>query len=258
MIKHELVCYKCKLEIKTVKSFGKNICVACLNKRKTGRKGHSGMVYDKLALGNALLFNNQKINLIRVNKSNAYFTKTYIEHYPASKGIVGRQLNYIIYYGNIPCGIISATSPPLNYKKFNLYFDKQDTVPNSEFGKTFVNNSAFRIIKSPIRNFATQVLKVFKKRVLIDYEKQYGLVLKGMITFVEKPRTGSIYLADNWELIGETEGIEVRRTGSDWLTKTYTNTGNKKLIFGYKYPVHLNNASRTGAKTCFSLSTTSA
>ena len=43
-------------------------------------------------------------------------------------------------------------------------------------------------------------------------------------------------IADNWELIGETQGVEVRRRGDSWINKSYTKTDNKKLIFAYKYP----------------------
>jgi len=228
-------CYKCNQNKKTVKSFGKNICIDCLEKRKTGIKGHSGMIYDKNASGNQILFNDEVIKLIKVPKSNKLFTKWYIEHYPKSKGIVGRQLNYIIYYASNPVGIISATSPPLNYKLFNDYFSKKENISDGDFTKTFVNNGAFRIVISPKKNFATQVLKLFRKTIKKDYKKVYGDELQGIITFVEKPRNGGIYKADNWDFIGITQGIEVRRRGKEWLTKTYVKTDNKKLIFGFKY-----------------------
>ena len=48
-----MICHKCKLDsIKTVKSFGKDICLKCLEKRKTGRKGNSGMIYNPKVQGN--------------------------------------------------------------------------------------------------------------------------------------------------------------------------------------------------------------
>ena len=223
-----MICYKCKIDKdKTVKSFGKDICLPCLKKRKTGKKGHSGMVYDKKVKGNQTNFTTG-LQLIKVKKSHPLFVKWYIEHYPKSKGIVGRQLNYLIYYDSMPVGIISAVSPPLNYRKFREYFNVENDID-------FVNNGVFRVVYSPKKNFATQVLKAFRKRIKLDYEKEYGNKLLGIITFVEKPRNGGIYKGDNWYLIGETQGIEVRRRGEDWLSKTYTKTDNKKLIFAYKY-----------------------
>jgi len=221
-------CYKCNQDQKTVKSFGKDICLNCLEKRKTGTKGHSGMIYKKNTSGNQILFGSDFIKLIKVPKSNKLFVKWYMEHYPKSKGIVGRQLNYLIYYASNPVGLISATSPPLNYKLFNDYFNKKENISNGDFSKTFVNNGVFRIVISPKKNFATQVLKLFRKTIKQDYKKIYGDDLQGIITFVEKPRTGGIYKADNWDLIGETKGIEVRRKGKDWLNKSYTKTNNIK------------------------------
>lgn len=222
-----MICYKCKKEGKTIKSFGKEICLSCLKKRKTGVKGHSGMIYNKDIHSANYCNLTTGIKLIKVQKSHPLFVKWYIEHYPKSKGIVGRQLNYLIYYDGKPMGIINAVSPPLNYKKFREYFNtKKDT--------DFVNNGAFRIVKSPKKNFASQVLALFRRKVSVDYKKIYGDDLKGIVTFVEKPRTGNIYRADNWDYLGETQGVEVRRRGENWMNKSYTKTGNKKYIFAIK------------------------
>ena len=220
-------CSKCNEDKKTVKTFGKDMCLACLEKRKTGRKGHSGMIYNKEIHPSNYCNLTTGLKLLKVKKSHPLFVKWYIEHYPKSKGIVGRQLNYLIYYNGRPVGIISAVSPPLNYKKFREYFGVTDDLE-------FVNNGVFRIVKSPKKNFATQVLKAFRIIIKKDYEKQYGSILLGIVTFVEKPRNGGIYLADNWELIGETQGIEVRRRGDSWISKSYTKTDNKKHIFAIK------------------------
>ena len=228
MIANMKKCYKCNEIKKTVKSFGKEICLSCLEKRKTGIKGHSGMIYNPNIKSSNYCNLTTGLKLLKVPKSHPLFVKWYIEHYPKSKGIVGRQLNYLIYYEGKPVGIISAVSPPLNYKKFREYFKVDDDLE-------FVNNGVFRIVKSPKKNFATQVLKIFRLTIKKDYEKQYGNILLGIITFVEKPRNGGIYLADNWVCIGETQGVEVRRRGDNWINKSYTKTNNKKLIFVHRY-----------------------
>ena len=220
-----MICYKCNKEKRTFNSFGKEICNECLEKRKTGKKGHSGMIYKKDVDKNTIF--SQELKLIRVKKSHPLFVKWYFEHYPKSKGIVGRQLNYLIYYEGKPKGIITASSPPKNYKKFKIYFNGIDE-------KLFVNNSVFRIVDNPIKNFCTQVLKLFRNKIKIDYKKIYGDELIGIVTFVEKPRTGSIYKADNWDCIGETQGVSVRRKGENWQQKQYIKGVNKKHIFALK------------------------
>ena len=41
-------CHYCgDSESKLLATFGKKVCIKCRDERKTGRKGHSGMIYDK-------------------------------------------------------------------------------------------------------------------------------------------------------------------------------------------------------------------
>lgn len=234
-------CYKCNItenETKLYSTFGKYICKKCLDKRKTGRKGHSGMIYD--ADVNEKDFYDQSIDkeklyLKPVKKSNKLFVKWFIEHYPKSKGIVGRQINFLIYTYGKPIGIIGFASPPLNYKKFNEFFGLDENKKASENAKLFLNNNVFRIVYTQ-KNIGTQILKLARKQVFKLYKEKYSQELLGLVTFVEPPRTGALYKADNWFYIGETQGVEVKRRGDNWLEKQYIN-GVKKHIYGYKYKI---------------------
>ena len=222
-------CSFCKKETKVFFVFGKYKCKECIEKSKTGKKGHSGMIYDKnISTDEYLDITNTGLSLLQCKKSNKLFVKWYIEHYPKSKGIVGRQLNYIIYNDQNPIGIISAASPPLNYKIFRNFFKVNND-------KDFLNNNVFRIVDKPNdKNIGTKILKLFRKKIKQDYNTKYNTNLLGIVTFVEPPRTGSIYKADNWNYLGKTQGITVRRSGEDWFNKQYIK-GTPKFIFGYKY-----------------------
>lgn len=183
------------------------------------------MIYKKVNPNKYDSLFSDELSLLRVQKSHRLYTMWYLEHYPKSKGIVGRQLNYIIYSKGKAIGIIGCASPPYNYKLFRQYFDVDDE-------KQYVNNNVFRIVrKPPDNNIGTKILKLFRNTIKVDYFKKYKDRLLGIVTFVELPRTGAIYKADNWQLIGKTQGIEVKRRGKDWLNKQYTKTGNYKLIF---------------------------
>jgi hypothetical protein len=170
----------------------------------------------------------QGLKLIKVKKSNPLFVKWYIEHYPKSKGIVGRQLNYLVYYNGWPIGIIGGASPPLNYKIFRDYFNTvQDT--------SYLNNNVYRIVHKPEdRNIGTKILKMFRATLIQDYKSFYKDRLLGLVTFVEPPRTGAIYKADNWDYLGMTKGIEVKRKGKNWLEKVYQK-GVSKHIFAIRF-----------------------
>lgn len=171
--------------------------------------------------------------LKRIKKSNPLFVKWYIEHYPGSKGIMGRQINYLIFFGQEPIGIIGANSPPLNYRKFISYFKIED-YNKGESEKLFVNNNVFRIVRKPgDKNTGTKILKLFRKTIAQDYLTLYGNRLMGIITFVEPPRNGTIYKADNWDYLGLTDGVSVKRRddfNAKWVNKEYS-TGVKKHIY---------------------------
>lgn len=121
---------------------------------------------------------------------------------------------------------------PMNYRKFNEFFQFQDN-DHSENSTKILNNNVFRIIY-PEKNLGTKILKVARNLVRRDYRYKYGDELVGLVTFVEKPRTGAVYKADNWNCLGETQGITVRRRGSDWTNKQY-GKGKTKHIFAYKF-----------------------
>jgi len=223
----EKKCYLCGSTKKVSSTFGKLKCYECIQKSKTGIKGHSGMIYNKSTSIQFDMFS-EVLTLMPIKKSNDLFVKWYMEHYPNSKGIVGRSLNYLIYINNEPIGIIGGASPPLNYKLFRKYFDTDDE-------KKFINNNVFRIVNNKNKkNLGTQILKLYRNTIKKDYEKKYQDILLGIITFVEPPRTGAIYKADNWENLGFTQGISVSRRGENWYDKKYQQ-GTKKLIYGYKY-----------------------
>lgn len=223
-INNQMECSKCKKQKdKLVASFGKKICLDCKNNRPNKGTGNSGM-FDKNY--QPMIFS-QELHLISVPKSDGLFGHLFFSHYPKSKGIVGRCLCYLIANKGEIVGIVGASSPPKNYGFFNNYFNKDNE-------KYFVNNNVFRIIKSE-KNLATRILKLFRTTVRNDYKIKYGDDLLGLVTFVEKPRTGNIYKADNWTLLGETQGKRMRRNPITW-EKTFED-GEIKFIYGYKYKI---------------------
>ena len=101
----------------------------------------------------------------------------------------------------------------------------------------FLNNNVYRMINNT-KNLGTQVLRAFRNTVAQDYEDSYGVKILGLCTFVEPPRSGAIYLADNWTCLGETQGKSVRkRDMSTWENKEWSQ-GTKKLIFAIKARPH--------------------
>jgi len=220
------ICDICgKLKPKVIECWGKKHCPECFEARpKTGIVGHSGMVSDPNIMNQRMLAFDTNLKLTKVPKGDKVFATLYLAHYPESKGIVGRQCNYLVERKGEVLGIIGANSPPLNYKIFNNFFKEYTE-------KNWLNNNVFRLIYNE-KNLGTRTLKMFRERVKKDYEKQYKDILIGLVTFVEPPRTGAVYKADNWTYLGMTQGIRCTRRGSlgKWINKEWSK-GTKKYIF---------------------------
>jgi len=218
---------------KVIETWGNKYCKECYDRKPKRGGGNSGMVavdgYTREGLLSQTSLFGKGLALELTKKGNKLFATLFLEHYPESKGILGRQLNYFIKRDGMIVGIVGVNSPPINYKKFREYFKTDNE-------KLFVNNNVYRIIKS-YKNQATQVLKLLRNIIIIDYKKRYGDDLKGIITFVEPPRTGSIYKADNWDYLGMTQGKKMTRRGDHgkWLNKEWSE-GTKKHIYAINLP----------------------
>lgn len=216
-------CDRCGQHSKLLPSFGKWICTDCKDNRPNKMKGNAGLTSSNQI---AITFQDG-LYVERVPKSNPIFGKMFFEHYPNSKGIPGRSFCYLIYNNREVAGIIGFNSPPSNYKIFRDYF-------HCDNDNVFMSNNVFRIVNTE-RNLATRVLKIIRFQLQQDHFDRWKTLLIGLVTFVEPPRSGALYKADNWDYLGMTQGISMRRDKETW-EKVYAKSC-RKLIFGYKYKV---------------------
>jgi len=205
---------------------------------KESGKGHSGMIplsekELKYALGQTYLFSSYPYPyLLQVPKGNKIFATLYLSHYPRAKGIVGRTINYLIIWKGRLAGIIGANSAPYSVKAINDFFGITKENRNDML-LCIMNNEIFRLIIHE-KNLATKVLKIFRQKLQQDHIKKYGHPLIGLVTFVEPPRTGTVYKADNWIYLGMTKGYGTIRRGKRWFDREWIKT-KPKHIFVYKY-----------------------
>lgn len=253
--KTDKICPKCK-EIMFM-NFGKLYCRSCYaREHATGRPGQNSMMLIgehalKSNLSQQRLFSHEEITvslgipkdypiLIPTHKGDRTFATLFRQHYPGSLGIIGRSLNYFIVLNNEIIGIIGAASPPMSLELMDKHWG---ITKENRYDKllTVMNNNIFKIIShgkdKDDHNIGTKALKVFRKQVKIDYEKKFpGSTLKGLITFVQPPRTGSIYVADNWKYLGMTKGFRTtQREGILSARKFEFSEKEKKHIFVYDY-----------------------
>lgn len=230
--------------------WGQYYCKKCYIKKfskdpekiaKKGGKGHSGMVGFRTerefqnALSQTFLVPyswQEKPYLMQVPKGNKIFAHLYLTHYPNSKGIVGRSINYLIIWKGKVIGIIGGNSPPYSVKGINDFFAITKENRNDMLIQ-IMNNDVFRlIVHKP--NLGTRVLRAFRLTIQKDHIKKYGHSLVGLITFVEPPRDGTVYKADNWIYIGMTKGYGTIRRGKRWHHGEWVKK-QPKYIFGTRF-----------------------
>jgi len=64
-------------------------------------------------------------------------------------------------------------------------------------------------------------LKRFRIMLKKDYLLKYNEEIVGLITFVEPPRTGAIYKADNWLYLGMTKGYGTTQRSKRWEARKW-------------------------------------
>lgn len=159
--------------------------------------------------------------------------------YVASSKTVGRCIKYLIRHDDIIVGTFWVGSGFKPTPKAILNFFN---VSQKDFDSIFncvADNKRFCMVER-IPNLGTQILKSVRNRVKEDWKQRYGDDLKAIVTTIGGGKRGSVYLADNWQLIGETAGLpSVRKSvsmkwnDSDQINERFVKpTGeNKKTIF---------------------------
>lgn len=151
-------------------------------------------------------------------------------HYVPNNGAVGQQIHYLIYLDKKICGIISGGSAAYAVgcrdDFFGITKDNRQVALNG-----IVDNTVFRLEKN-LPNLGTQILSMWRRQIEQDWEQKYGVQVCGFETFVveESYRKGSMYKADNWKFVGETNGsTKFHKHGAE--KKFERRDTEKKLVF---------------------------
>lgn len=218
--------------------FDKFYCEECYKNRPRGKSNHKGsgglIALSKEQLEQELYKNtpyHANPYFLKVPKGHKVFASLFLTHYPESKGIVGRSINYLILYRNSIVGIIGVTNPPYALNVTDEFFgiNKENRIIKNQ---EIANNHIFRLIVDE-PNLASRCLRILRKVVVKDWKEKYGNDLKGLLTFVEPPRKGSCYLADNWKYLGMTKGRGCVQRSGRWEKREWVDKA-KKHIYAIK------------------------
>ena len=170
------------------------------------------------------------IQLIQCKRSNPQYQAIRNRHYIPNHGSVGQQLHYLIFLDGECIGIISGGGAAYAVKCRDDYFgitkDNRNIALNG-----IIDNTVFRLEKN-IPNLGTQILSKWRRQVVIDWEQRYNVKPCGFETFVieNDRRKGSMYKADNWTYVGETQGsTKFHKHGMD--KQFIRGEVEKKLVF---------------------------
>ena len=170
------------------------------------------------------------IELMRCKSSCYQYQQFRDRHYIPNHGAVGQQLHYLIFLEKEIVGIISGGSATYAVKCRDDFFGitKENRVVSLN---GIVDNTVFRLEKN-LPNLGTQILKLWRNRIISDWKAKYGVDVCGFETFIigNERRIGALYKADNWTYVGETSGsAKVHDKGI--ANKQHREDTEKKLVF---------------------------
>jgi len=172
-------------------------------------------------------------------------------HYISNSGCHGQQLHYLIMIDGRLHGILSGASAVYGVKSRDEFFGiaKERELRHAQLS-SIICNVVYRLENAP-RNAATQALALWRRQIAHDWEQLYQVKVAGFETFViegsqndrdevvtDRHRTGALYRADNWEMLGITAGnTKSHATASDSGGMGTAHTRKdvcRKLIFARK------------------------
>lgn len=187
-----------------------------------------------------------RVDLLLTSRTDPRYLTYRNRHYVSNNGCHGQQLHYLAMYEGRQVGIISGASSVYGVKARDEFFGLSQ---NKDIKKTqlcsIINNVVYRIENAP-KNAATQILAYWRKQIALDWEYLYQVKVAGFETFViesdiedgTRQRTGALYRADNWSLLGLTTGnskSHSKKDGSGGMNAKHTRLSTcKKLIYAKK------------------------
>jgi hypothetical protein len=140
--------------------------------------------------------------------------------YVKYKDVPQRRINYLIYRSSDSKVIgaigISSCVLAIGARDKWIGWDKSTRLRNSN---KVANNYRFCLVPdNGIKNVGTMALKLLRENAVKRWKEKYGDELVMIETFVQplidgsdNKRNGAVYLADNWVLVGETQGNSIKK-----------------------------------------------
>lgn len=189
-----------------------------------------------------------RIDLILCQRTHPAYLYFRDRHYITNSGCHGQQLHYLVVIDGRLHGILSGASAVYGVGARDQFFglSKERTLRHAQLS-SIICNVVYRLEAAP-HNAASQALALWRRRIAEDWEQLYQVRVAGFETFViegnqndrnqrctDRERTGALYLADNWSMVGMTAGntkTHSAATSSGGMSTAHTRKEVcRKLIF---------------------------
>ena len=189
-----------------------------------------------------------EIQLALCQRTHPAYLQFRDRHYVSNSGCHGQQLHYLVMIDGKLHGILSGASAVYGTKTRDQFFglSKEKDLRHAQLS-SLICNVVYRLEDAP-KNAATQVLAAWRRQIAADWEYLYQVKVAGFETFViegsyndrdelvtDRTRTGALYRADNWQMLGITSGntkVHSAANNSGGMNAAHTRKEVcKKLIF---------------------------
>ena len=151
------------------------------------------------------------IDLVMCQRTHPMYLQYRDRHYIPNNGCHGQQLHYLVLYEGVQIGVISGASAVYGVKARDTFFGIDNQKRKIQLN-SIINNVVYRVENAP-RNVPSQALAAWRKRIAQDWQYLYQVKVAGFETFVieadledGRSRSGALYKADNWQVLGLTAG----------------------------------------------------
>jgi hypothetical protein len=160
------------------------------------------------------------LELLMCQRTHPAYLQFRNRHYIPNNGCHGQQLHYLVMLDGVQLGVISGASAVYGVKARDQFFGIDHAQRKVQLN-SIINNVVYRVEGAP-RNVPSQALAMWRKRIAADWEYLYQVKVAGFETFVieaeiedGRTRTGALYRADNWEMLGLTAGNTKSHAAAD-------------------------------------------
>lgn len=192
-----------------------------------------------------------RIDLALCQRTHPAYLQFRDRHYITNSGCHGQQLHYLVMIDGRLQGILSGASAVYGVKSRDVFFglSKEKDLRHAQLS-SLICNVVYRLEDAP-KNAASQVLAAWRRQIAADWEYLYQVKVAGFETFViegshndrnelctDRERTGALYRADNWQMLGITAGntkVHSAASNSGGMNAAHTRKEVcRKLIFARK------------------------